>query len=196
MIFTILELQWFHKNSYNLAVTKSQSWPLTHLVRIIKACLTFLECYPSDLPIGQTTEIALTAMRCRFVAAAALLAMARTQDAVDQQLQLYLEMRHHIAAFDAALQMEAETQNETIIQDLVGKAAALFVFDFEGAVALKSWKDLAQIARKAKMCRDERIFKAMGDCLLRSKAPGRGRFKSSLLFSDYTETENQFPSLV
>lgn len=48
------------------------------------------------------------------------------------------------------------------------------VFDFEGAVALKNWDDLGHVVRKASFCRDETMLKAMGDCLLRSNAPGPG----------------------
>jgi hypothetical protein len=180
-IYTTDELHWFRKNAYNIAVTKSQAWPRPQLVRILNACLMFMECYPSDIPLKDATEIALMAMRCHFIVAAALISMARTADVTEEQLQRYLEMRQHIAAFDAGLQMEAEAQDEVVIQDLIGKATALFVFDFEGAVALRSWEELSQIVRKAKMCRDESMFKAMGDCLLRSQAPGRGKMWLSLL---------------
>lgn len=113
-------------------------------------------------------------MRCHFIVAAALVSMARTQDVIEEQLQQYTEMRQHIAAFDEGLEVEGEAQDEKTIKDLVEKASALFAFDFEGAVALRSWDELGEIVRKAKICRDETMFKAMGDCLLRSHAPGRG----------------------
>lgn len=63
--------------------------------------------------------------------------MARTEDEVEQQLQWYSDLRQQVAAFDSGLQTEAEVQDETIIRDLISKAATLFVFDFEGAVALR-----------------------------------------------------------
>lgn len=174
-VYTVQELHWFRKNAYNIGAAKSDSWDLSFLIRIFSACLVFSECYPEDIALADRTEVALMAMRCRFVIAAALVSTARTEDRVDEQLQRYVEMRHHIAAFDVGLQTEVESQHEDVIKDLVGKASALFVFDFEGAVALRSWDELGEIVRKAKICWDEVVFKAMGDCLLRSRAPGRGK---------------------
>lgn len=180
MLFTVDELDWFRKNSYNLAVTKSQIWPVPQLVRILLTCLTFAERYPSDIPLSDKSEISLMSWRCHFIVAVALVSMARTQNNVEEQLQRYVEMRHHIAAFDASLQTEIATQDEAVVGDLIKKAAALFIFDFEGAVALRSWDELDHIVRKARTCREENVFKAMGDCLLRSQAPGRGTRKLAI----------------
>ena len=172
-VFTIQELHWFRKNAYNLGITSSPTWHLTHTIRILTACLAFIACYPPDIPLADATENALMAMRCHFVVATALVSMARTEDAVDVQLQRYTEMKQHITAFDETLQIEAEAQSGRVIQDLIGKAAALFVFGFEGAIALRQWTELGEIVRKAKTCCDETVYKAMGDCLLRSRAPGK-----------------------
>jgi hypothetical protein len=91
-------------------------------------------------------------------------------------LQRYLETRQHVAAFDTMLEKNrSEKQPEEVVQDLRRKMSTLSVFDFEGAVALKSWDDLSTIVRKADSCADESSLRAMGDCLLRSQAPGRGK---------------------
>ncbi|KAK7423893.1 sporulation-specific protein 22 [Neonectria punicea] len=148
-------------------------WPLT---RIFGACLAFIECFPGDMPSKETSEIQLMAMRCHFVIAAALVSQARTEDKVDEQLQRYVEMRQHVAAFDKAFesmpQDEATSSDEAVMGDIVAKLSTLFVFDFEGAVCLKAWDQLGEIVRRAKVCKDELMYKAMGDCLLRSQAPG------------------------
>lgn len=181
-IMTITELNWFRKNAYNIGVTKAQTLDLPLVIRIFKSCVAFTDWYPENLPLSDFTEIALMAMRCHFIIAAchfiiaaALISMARTEDRIEEQLQRYVEARQHVSAFDKCLQIEGEAQPEEVTKDLIGKAAALFVFDFEGAVALKSWDELNNIVRKATMCQDETTFKAMGDCLLRSHAPGRSK---------------------
>lgn len=136
------------------------------------------------------------AMRSNFIIAAALLSLARTEDQVDVQLQRYLEMRRHVAAFDDALGTKAEMQNGVVIGDLMGKLATLLVFDFEGAVVLKAWEDLGGIVRKGGVCRDVGMLKAMGDCLLRSRAPGKGMFIPALvsLFSSPSPSISRTPS--
>ncbi|KAF4502049.1 transcription factor [Fusarium agapanthi] len=92
---------------------------------------------------------------------------------IDEQLQQYLETRRHISEFDTLF--DAQFRNDPksqIYPDLLAKLSTLFVFDFESAVCLKSWDDLGQIIRKARICKDEMMYKAMGDCLLRSEASG------------------------
>ncbi|KAL7799887.1 meiosis protein SPO22/ZIP4 like domain-containing protein [Trichoderma ceciliae] len=167
-VFTIPELHWFRKNAYNMGVLKCDAWDLSHIIRIFKACLDFSACYPKDLPMSEAAEIALMVMRCHFVIATALISLARTEE----QLQHYLAARHHIGEFDAILESDANgIQDENILKDLVAKLSTLFVFDFEAATVLKNWDGLNEIVRKAKQCRDEVMYKAMGDCMLRSQAP-------------------------
>jgi hypothetical protein len=113
--------------------------------------------------------------RCHFVIAAALISQARTEDKVDEQLQQYLEARDHISEFDTFFNDHVRDDPKSgIYPDLLAKMSTLFVFDFESAVCLKSWDDLSQIVRKATICKDETMFKAMADCLLRSEASGNG----------------------
>ncbi|KAK5997795.1 hypothetical protein PT974_00156 [Cladobotryum mycophilum] len=189
-IFTVEELHWFRKNAYNIGATRLEQWELRYTIRIFRNCLTFKDSYPDDLPLSDVTEIILMAMRCHFAIAAALVAIARTEDKVDEQLQRYLEARHHIVSFDNLLQTEVGSQEKDIIQDLVAKLSTLFVFDFEAAIHLKNWDDLSHIVRKAKLCRDEVMYKAMGDCLLRSQAPGKVMFASMrLIINEIFELE-------
>ncbi|KAL6901334.1 meiosis protein SPO22/ZIP4 like domain-containing protein [Trichoderma evansii] len=181
-VFTVFELHWFRKNAYNLGVLKCETWEVPYTIRIFEACLAFSHLYPEDLPASDGNEIAVMAMRCHFVVSSALISLARTEDKVDEQLQYYLEASRHIREFDAILETERnKTQDENIIIDLMAKLSTLLVFDFEAATALKNWDGLNEIVRKAKTCQDEVTYKAMGDCILRSTAPGK-------------EVGNQLPS--
>ncbi|QPC67318.1 hypothetical protein HYE67_009549 [Fusarium culmorum] len=111
--------------------------------------------------------------RCHFVIAAVLISQARTEDEVDEQLQRYLEARYHISEFDTFFTDHVRNDPKSgIYPDLLAKMSTLFVFDFESAVCLKQWDDSSEIVRKATICKDEIMYKAMADCLLRSEAPG------------------------
>ncbi|WKT38518.1 Tetratricopeptide-like helical domain superfamily [Fusarium oxysporum f. sp. vasinfectum] len=172
-VFTVSELHWFRKNAYNIGVTKCHVWGLWYLIRIFRACLAFVDCYPSDLPSEDDTDLRLMSVRCHFVVAAALISQARTGDKVDEQLQQYLETRRHISEFDTLFDAHFRNDSKSqVYPDLLAKLSTLFVFDFESAVCLKSWDDLRHIIRKARICKDEMMYKAMGDCLLRSEASG------------------------
>jgi hypothetical protein len=118
----------------------------------------------------------LMTARCHFVIAAALISQARTEDRVDEQLQRYLEARSHISEFDAFFSDHIRSDPKSgIYLDLLAKMSTLFVFDFESAICLKQWDDSREIIRKATICKDETMYKAMADCLLRSEAPGNGK---------------------
>ncbi|RFN41036.1 hypothetical protein FIE12Z_13002 [Fusarium flagelliforme] len=146
---------------------------LWHVIRIFRACLVFATCYPSDISSDDEADRRLMTARCNFVIAAALISQARADDKIDEQLQRYLEARHHISEFDTFFSEQVNGGPETeICPDLLSKMTTLFVFDFESAIHLKNWGDLNQIVRKAEICKDETMYKAMGDCLLRSEAPG------------------------
>ncbi|KAF9771923.1 hypothetical protein IL306_010392 [Fusarium sp. DS 682] len=120
--------------------------------------------------------------RCHFVVAAALISQARTEDKVDEQLQQYLETRRHISEFDTLFDSHFRNDPKSqIYPDLLAKMSTLFVFDFESAACLKNWDDLGQIIRKARICKDEMMYKAMGDCLLRSEASGNEQFDNQRL---------------
>ncbi|KAL6357454.1 hypothetical protein LRP88_07621 [Fusarium phalaenopsidis] len=149
---------------------------LRPLIRVFSACLVFIECYPQDISSENSADLQLMAMRCHFVMAAAIVSKARTEDKVDEALQRYLEVRQHVAVFDGLFEKHFQdtlaARNARVYTDLTAKMSTLFVFDFEGAICLKNWDDLGQIIRKARVCKDEKMYKAMGDCLLRSNASG------------------------
>jgi hypothetical protein len=167
-----------------MGVIRCDTWELPHIIRIFQSSLAFSSCYPKDLPLSEFTEIALMALRCHFVIAAALISLARTEDRVEEQLQYYLEARRHIKGFDATLENSLDdNQDDEIQADLLAKLSTLFMFDFEAATVLKDWDGLNEIVRKAKMCRDEVMYKAMGDCMLRSRAPGKGEPSESVILS-------------
>ncbi|KAM5343083.1 hypothetical protein ACJ41O_014049 [Fusarium nematophilum] len=139
-VFTVAELEWFRKNAYNVG----------------EACRE------------EVADQDLMAMRCHFVLAASCVSQARTEDKVNEQLQRYMEARQHVAAFDELLEghfrdSNSSSRDDQVVTDMMGKLSALFVFDFEGAICLKSWDDLGQIIRKAKACKDDLMYKAMGD---------------------------------
>ncbi|CAI6098659.1 unnamed protein product [Clonostachys chloroleuca] len=179
--FSTIELHWFRKNSFNIGVTNCSSWDMPKIIGVFSSCLDFISCYPDDMPKEDYEELYVMSMRCHFVMGAAKVSLARTEDRLDERLQKYLEVRRHVAAFDLELCKETVGRDEPTVLDLCRKLSILLVFDFEGAVALKSWDDLGNIVRKAEACRDETTLKAMGDCLLRSETPSRVMFSTMRL---------------
>ncbi|KAK1459982.1 hypothetical protein CMEL01_02981 [Colletotrichum melonis] len=182
-LFTVKELDWFCQNAYNLGLKHSDSWDVKHLIRLYNSCLAMAKHYPEDLPAEAASDLAFRTMFCNFIAAAALVSLARTEDNVEQQLQHYLVMRRHVVAYNAALEKQMSDGLDTRLKsDLTAKLATLMVFDFEAAMALKKTDELGFIIRTAVTCRDVNTLKAMGDIALRGKLPGQGGYEETVAY--------------
>jgi hypothetical protein len=170
-LFDIRELEWFCQNAYNLGLKNADAWNLRHVVRILTACETIIRAFPLDVASPVSGDLSLKAIFCHFVISSALVSLARTQDNTEARLQDYLDMRKHIAAFDAEMETRLDSLDEISRGDLLQKLSSLLVFDFEGATCLMKWEELNEIVHKASSCRRFEAYEAMGDCLLRAGAP-------------------------
>lgn len=172
-LFNLNELNWFARNAYNLGLGHIDTWDLSHIIRILTACTEVISQIPPDIPAQLAADLSLKVIFSNFVTASALVARARAQDKVEFQLQDYLLMRKHVAAFDKGLSAQLCVLEGQARADLLRKLAALLIYDFEGAICLKNWEELGVIVLKAVQCQRVATFQAMGDCLLRSGAPGQ-----------------------
>lgn len=181
IIFDVRELEWFCQNSYNLGLKHAGDWSLQSVVRILKACVSIIQIFPHDIGLEVAADLSLKSIFCNFLISSALVALARSQDNLEEQLQDYLIMRRHIAAADSEIQkrMESQSLDEVASKDLLNKLALLLSFDFEAAVALKCWPDLGEIVLKAGACQNTESFKTMADCILRTPVPPEGESFSS-----------------
>lgn len=178
-LFSIDELDWFARNAYNLGLKHLDSWDLRHSIHILTACTSIIKLFPSDVTSQVAQDMSFKLIFSNFIIASALVAQARTQDNVEKQLQDYLLMRKHIAAFEAELPGRLDSLEGKAREDLLSKLATLLTFDLEGAICLKNWEDLGEIIRKTVQCKSVTAFQGMGDCLLRSSVPGRGSCRMS-----------------
>ncbi|KAI1809954.1 meiosis protein SPO22/ZIP4 like-domain-containing protein [Poronia punctata] len=153
-LFTIDELNWFCKNAYNLGLEKATVWEARHVVRIFECCLSVLSCYPADIPAQTAADCSLRGMFCNFMAALVLLALARSGDNTEQQLQDYLDMRRHIQQFHNTLESRSGGLEGDLRDDLDSKLSTLL-------------DDLKGIILKTQLVANVLTYQAMGDCILR-----------------------------
>lgn len=114
------------------------TWHLRHSIRIFQCCISIISQYPKDIPKQAAEDLSLRGMFSHFLAATAHVALARAEDKIETQLQDYLMMRNHTKSFDAELEARLDTLDEVSNNDLQAKLSTLLVFDFEGAICLKS----------------------------------------------------------
>ncbi|CAL3972847.1 unnamed protein product [Diplocarpon coronariae] len=169
--WTIDELHWFSKNSYNLAMKNLANWAPPQMLRLLVCCIGFIDQYPKDINQQTNEDLSLRRMFCDFTAATALVGLARGEDDIEIQLQNYLRVRRHVESFDSQLQKKAGNLEEEAEMDLHQKLAILAAFDFEAACQLKAWDDLGEIILKADACKSTTVYEIMADIVLCSEAP-------------------------
>ncbi|RDW82233.1 hypothetical protein BP6252_03345 [Coleophoma cylindrospora] len=170
-IWTVQELDWFSKNSYNYVVKHLSVWDVRHSIRLLVCCIAFIDSYPTDINEKISLDLKLRKMFCQFLAAVMLVVLARGEDVIQDQLQRYLELRKQVASFDSALQDSMNEIYEEPAQDLIQKLAIILAFDFEAACHLKSWDSLSEIVRKAALCQSVRVYEIMADCVMSIECP-------------------------
>ncbi|KAI0539329.1 meiosis protein SPO22/ZIP4 like-domain-containing protein [Xylaria digitata] len=160
-IFTVEELDWFSKNAYNLGLKNVTVWEARHVVTILECCLSIISSYPPDIPAQMSADISLRGMFCSFMAATTLLALARSEDNVELQLQDYLNMRRHVQHFHEVLELRLDSLEETSREDLQTKLSTLL-------------DDLKGIILRAQPGQSLSAYQAMADCILRCQSvPGQ-----------------------
>jgi hypothetical protein len=173
------ELDWFSKNSYNMAIKNISTWSPRQSLRMLTSCIIFMDCYPTDIGEQMSEDLALRKMFCEFSAATALVSLAREEDNIEIQLQDYLSLRKHVDCFDNLLQAKLDKMGQDADQDLRRKFSILAAFDFEAACRLKAWESLSEVIYKAEVCKNSQIYEVMADCILCSQAPTNGSFSIS-----------------
>ncbi|TVY49609.1 hypothetical protein LOCC1_G000373 [Lachnellula occidentalis] len=151
VLWSIPELNWYSKNSYNLALQHISTWPLRSSLRMLTCCVAFIDHYPEDINEQIVEDLSLRKMFCVFSAGTALVVLARGEDNREQSMQDYLNLRKHVSSFDELLQDKLEKLEEGPAQDLLQKLSILLAFDFEAACQLKAWVDLPSVVVKAEI---------------------------------------------
>ncbi|KAK7920786.1 hypothetical protein PG985_008808 [Apiospora marii] len=170
-LFPIKELDWFCKNAYNTGLKYTESWSLHFVASLYKSCIAIISYYPKDLPEQYSVDLALRRLFCNFMLATTYTALARSEDNIEEQLQLYLMVRKHVEAYDSEYADCLTGLDQISAGDLKLKLGSLLVFDFEASVCLKRWDDLSVIARKMGTSQDVETLQAAADCILRAEGP-------------------------
>ncbi|PGH36716.1 hypothetical protein GX50_00376 [[Emmonsia] crescens] len=169
--FSISEMEWFSRNSYNLAVKYCTIWNTSPVLSLVSTCIKFLDMYPSNLSQKQLYAVTLRRLLCHFLGALLSMARARTETDAPAQTDYYLDSRNHIQNFRGIFSSEITHWDETHRHDLLKKQRTLLAFDFEAAVRLRQWESLDEIIDESESFADDILYGTFSDAMLCSDAP-------------------------
>ncbi|KAF8454550.1 meiosis protein SPO22/ZIP4 like-domain-containing protein [Terfezia claveryi] len=145
ILFTVKELEWFSRTSYNLSLRSIEEWHLTTSIRIVSTCLRFLELYPDDIDAPTHGAISLKAIYCHFLSASLGVQISREEDNTNIRVQRYFEVKQQTQAFRVKRQALRDDLAQEVLWDLRDKHATLLLYEFEACVHLKDWDYLSTI---------------------------------------------------
>ncbi|PGH23466.1 hypothetical protein AJ80_02420 [Polytolypa hystricis UAMH7299] len=169
--FIVPELEWFSKNSYNLAVQYCASWDPAPILRLLNTSIKLIDLYPSNLGSEATADLAIRRLLCDFLGAIISIAQARNSEDSQQQRDYYLDVRIHIQSFRGKVQVILDRRDGDEHSDLWTKYQTLLAFDFEAAVRLKQWQGLDKIIAESEQFADDKLYGIFADAMLCSDSP-------------------------
>ncbi|KAL9131193.1 MAG: hypothetical protein Q9217_000795 [Psora testacea] len=145
--FTIAELNWFSRNSYNLALKSCIQWPPETTSSLIASCVQFIDLYPPGLNPHDFADLSLRKLFCNFLTGSLSTLRARQEDVIEVQLQHYLEVRRAADAFRVHFEDQMDHVGKGAKDDLRQKYNSLLAYDYEAATHLKAWESLESIIK-------------------------------------------------
>jgi len=134
------EIQWWSKNAFNIALQQCTEMQPEHLVRLLRACNKFLECYPDDSGLMHRDDVIQRKQICHFLCASAFTVLGRTADDRQQQLQHYLEVQREANSF---LQSWQPPHHQIADAELRrARALQLLRYNVESVFKLEQWDKL------------------------------------------------------
>ena len=144
-LFTLSELDWYSRYSYNLALKNCTVWDHKSIIRMIATCIKFIDVYPSGLDTSVIDDLNLRKSFCCFLNGSLLTVMARQEEVIETQLQHYREVRNAVQAFRSVALSQMDKLGGGAKDDLRRKYASLLAYEFEAAAILKAWDEFTHI---------------------------------------------------
>ncbi|KAK6429054.1 sporulation-specific protein 22 [Oleoguttula sp. CCFEE 5521] len=134
------EIQWWSKNSYNLALRLCSEVHPEYVVRLAKTCVRFLSCLPEDDGKMHQDNILDRRRICHFLAATALTVLGRSyDDGTEESLQYYTEVRKEVQAYTTPELVRPGDKTDPLA---AARTLELYKFDLEAILKLQQWSTL------------------------------------------------------
>ncbi|KAI7361399.1 SPO22-domain-containing protein [Hortaea werneckii] len=145
-----VEIQWWSKTAYNLALKLCDTIHPELLVRLLTVCVRFLDCYPSDGGAMHAEDVLRRKSSCHFLSACGLIVLARSANNDHEYgRRMYLQARQEIASFRADVDKIEKTRigDASTDKESTARSSRLFQllkFDLEAILHLQQWQQLNQ----------------------------------------------------
>lgn len=196
----VIDLDWWIRQSYNLALRRSKAWSSLVAIRLMQSCfavrkfkvsgeirrrgganqdMQFIHIRESKFRPSQSETDRLLGIRLNgsFLCCLHLVVLARSEDHIESQLQFYLNLRSHASSYRRHVQdhwNEPVRSAATLGEHIKKRYTTLLLLDLEAAIYLKAWHSLRTIIDElvlSSSTQTPNAFAAVADLILASRAP-------------------------
>ncbi|KAL2219458.1 meiosis protein SPO22/ZIP4 like-domain-containing protein [Thermoascus aurantiacus ATCC 26904] len=168
--FSVFELEWFSRNSYNLALQSYSSWHPGLIIRLLNASIKLTDLYSQD-PASERSDASQRRLLCDFLGAVIIVAQARMQNDPSVKTEQYLDVRIYAESFRGRIHSQFNRSDNTRPNSWLKKYRAMISFDFEAAAQLRQWDTLGSLVEETRTIADDRLYAIFADVVLCSEMP-------------------------
>ncbi|KAL4937088.1 hypothetical protein BDV06DRAFT_227288 [Aspergillus oleicola] len=170
--FNSFDLRWFACKSYSIALELYKTSPSEQTIKLLRISIKFMELTQQQVETEPHTNLLEHYLKCTFLQSMILITEARRQKKSLKKEQYYKQARDPISRFRSHIQaLGLDSILNTHSHTWLDKYRIILSFDFEIAVFLRQWDDLAGIIEASKSIVGPKLSSVFLDCLLKSGAP-------------------------
>ncbi|KAF2447271.1 SPO22-domain-containing protein [Karstenula rhodostoma CBS 690.94] len=137
------EIEWFSKNSYNLAIKYCAEVPPANLVRLLSACIEFIKILKDqDHAQDKSDDICLRLMFCHYLSVCTFTALARAEDSMQDCIQHYLQVSRHGREFRLLGADFIDKLRGSSKADMIAKHLQVVKLELEATLRREQWDEL------------------------------------------------------
>lgn len=157
-----VEVLWWSKNAYNLAIRLCSTIDPQQLLRILSACTVFLAEYPDEAGHMHADELVSRKLMCLFLSTTSLIVLGRSssQDA-EHAKEYYTQARRDITSFKA-LQQTVQSDDEASS----ARAFTMAKFELECILRLQQWNHLDNVLQTCLELRTTGRWDTLADLII------------------------------
>lgn len=163
--FNRIEIEWFSRNSYNLALEFCSTAHPQFLTRLSTSCIHLVEALEADATPSEKQNLSLRRVLCEFLSMSASVVLARSEDNIEESLQHYLAVRKHGESLRnlVSSQLESSSLGQAAREDLIAKHLDSVKYSLEATMRLSNWDEIEPLFQASWRYEDPKKWHTLAD---------------------------------
>ncbi|TID24359.1 SPO22-domain-containing protein [Venturia nashicola] len=163
--FNRTEIEWFSRNSYNLALEFCSSAHPQFLARLSTSCIQLIEALEAEATPSEKQNLSLRRVLCEFLSMSASVVLARSEDNIEESLQHYMAVRKHGESLRNLIssQLENSELGQAAREDLIAKHLDSVKYSLEATMRLSKWDEIEALFQASWRYEDLKKWHTLAD---------------------------------